>query len=133
MHFEKCVKFILISLVSPSFSSMLQDEYFLRLNGIRIRNPDSLVFSFSKETQCCLRCLQYNKCQSVNFNSEERRCEINFLSLHSQGALTDANQSWVLFYRPVGEYDHIFKISSLKQQGPVFRKVVNFNQVLTLC
>ena len=115
MHFEKCVKFILISLVSPSFSSMLQDEYFLRLNGIRIRNPDSLVFSFSKETQCCLRCLQYNKCQSVNFNSEERRCEINFLSLHSQGALTDANQSWVLFYRPVGEYDHIFKICSLKQ------------------
>lgn len=105
MHKGKHLFLFLLSLVTvpKSCISMLEDGYFLQLSRLRLRSPHQLSFSMFKETECCLRCLQYTGCKSVNFDMRDGTCEINFFGPQSHGVKTEVNQSWVLYYKPNGK------------------------------
>lgn len=105
MHKGKHLFLFLLSLVTvpKSCISMLEDGYFLQLSRLRLRSPHQLSFSMFKETECCLRCLQYTGCKSVNFDMRDGTCEINFFGPQSHGVKTEVNQSWTLYYKPNGK------------------------------
>lgn len=105
MHKGKHLFLFLLSLVTvpKSCISMLEDGYFLQLSRLRLRSPHQLSFSMFKETECCLRCLQYTGCKSVNFDMRDGTCEINFFGPQSHGVKTEVNQSWALYYKPNGK------------------------------
>lgn len=105
MHKGKHLFLFLLSLVTvpKSCISMLEDGYFLQLSRLRLRSPHQLSFSMFKETECCLRCLQYTGCKSVNFDMRDGTCEINFFGPQSHGVKTEVNQFWALYYKPNGK------------------------------
>lgn len=103
--------FLLSLLTFPTPCILVQEDgYFLQLSRLRLRSPHQLSFSLFKETQCCLRCLQYTGCKSVNFDMRDGRCEINFFGPQSHGVKTEVNQTWVLYYKPNGKQRVIFNV-----------------------
>lgn len=77
---------------------------FYGLAGYRVRNSlTSFTLSDSYFSECCMRCLQYQNCYSVNIQGDDRFCEINTLGPSGYGDLVDANGTWTLFIRTYGK------------------------------
>lgn len=106
----KLILFVVSCLFIAVFISMNTAEesiyasLFSGLAGYRVRNPlTSFTLSDSYLFECCMRCLQYKKCYSVNINGDDRFCEINTLGPSGYGDLVDANGIWTLFIRTNGK------------------------------
>ncbi|XP_048747454.2 uncharacterized protein LOC125659728 [Ostrea edulis] len=103
MDNKVCLALLILVLISyVSLVDSKHDGYFRRLAGLRIRN-NILTFSLFKETHCCLKCLQYGDCHSVNVHEKEGTCEINRFGPQDSGAITEVNRTWSLYYKSNAE------------------------------
>lgn len=108
-HFVVSYLFLAVLFSMNTAEETIYTSLFKGFSGYRVRNPfTSFTFSSGHFSECCVRCLQYQNCYSVNIRRDDRFCEINTLGSIGYGDLVDKNGTWTLFIRTNGKF--FFKI-----------------------
>lgn len=88
-----------------SAEETINASLFDKFAGYRVRNPvTSFILSSGHFSECCLRCLKYQNCYSINIHRDDQICEINTLGPSEYGDLVDTNGTWTLYVRTNGNY-----------------------------
>lgn len=100
IHFVVSYLFLAVLFSMTTAEELIYTSLFKGFSGYRVRNPfTSFTFSSGHFSECCVRCLQYQNCYSVNIRQDDRFCEINTLGSNGYGDLVDKNGTWTLFVR----------------------------------
>eukprot|EP00105_Crassostrea_gigas_P043318 XP_019927466.1 PREDICTED: uncharacterized protein LOC105339732 isoform X2 [Crassostrea gigas] len=100
IHFVVSYLFLAVLFSMNTAEELIYTSLFKGFAGYRVRNPfTSFTFSSGHFSECCVRCLQYQNCYSVNIRRDDRFCEINTLGSNGYGDLVDKNGTWTLFVR----------------------------------
>lgn len=103
IHFVVSYLFLAVLFSMNTAEELIYTSLFKGFAGYRVRNPfTSFTFSSGHFSECCVRCLQYQNCYSVNIRRDDRFCEINTLGSNGYGDLVDKNGTWTLFVRTNG-------------------------------
>lgn len=103
IHFVVFCLFFVVFFSMNTAEETIYTSLFKGFAGYRVRNPlTSFTLSDGYFSECCVRCLQYQNCYSINIHRDDRFCEINALGPSGYWDLVDANGTWTLFVRTNG-------------------------------